>query len=80
MNSSMNDAVSNATSVATASNCGDADAVLTPEAGMPFQPPLGDVSSTDPFSEWLSLMEVVQMLCPEWPVRDNPTRGDYWRL
>lgn len=76
----MNDAVSTDTAAATAIKRVDADALLTPEAGVPFQPPLGDVSSTDPFAEWLSLMEVVQMLCPEWPVRDNPMRGDYWRL
>ena len=58
----------------------DATAVLARDAGVPFQPPLGGVSGLDPFAEWLSLMEVVQMLCPEWPVRDKPTQGSQWRL
>ncbi len=56
------------------------DAVLVREAGLPFQPPLGDASGVDPFTQWLSLMEVVQMLCPVWPVRDRPMRGNHWRL
>jgi hypothetical protein len=54
--------------------------VLASEAGVPFQPPLGKASGMDPFTEWMSLMEVVQMLCPVWPVRDQPMRGDHWRL
>ena len=58
----------------------DASAVLAREAGVPFQSPLGNASGIDPFAEWLSLMEVVQMLCPVWPVRDRPMRGKYWRL
>ena len=36
--------------------------------------------NTDPFAEWLSLMEVVQMLCPAWPVRDKPMLGNQWKL
>jgi hypothetical protein len=55
----------------------DAGAVLVREAGVPFQPPLG---KDDPFVEWLGLMEVVQMLCPTWPVRDGPLLGKEWRL
>jgi hypothetical protein len=55
-------------------------AVLAREAGVPFPPALGHASGTDPFTEWLSLMEVVQMLCPTWPVRDTPMRGKHWRL
>ncbi len=58
----------------------DASAVLVREAGVPFQPPLGNDSGVDPIAEWLSLMEVVQMLCPVWPVRDQPMRGKHWRL
>ncbi len=54
--------------------------ILASEAGVPFQPSLDDASGIDPFAEWLSLMEVVQMLCPVWPVRDQPMRGDHWRL
>lgn len=54
--------------------------VLAREAGIPFTPPLGTASGLDPFVEWLSLMEVVQMLCPVWPVRDTPMQGHHWRL
>ncbi len=57
-----------------------AGAVLAREAGVPFQSVLGKASAVDPIAEWLSLMEVVQMLCPEWPVRDTPTQGEHWRL
>ena len=58
----------------------DAGAVLAREAGVPFQPPMGNDSGIDPIAEWLSLMEVVQMLCPVWPVRDKPMQGNHWRL
>jgi hypothetical protein len=58
----------------------DADAVLAREAGVAFQPPLANDSGVDPIAEWLSLMEVVEMLCPAWPVRDTPFRGNDWRL
>ncbi len=58
----------------------DASTVLAREAGVPFRPPLSNASGIDPIAEWLSLMEVVQMLCPVWPVRDRPKQGDYWRL
>jgi hypothetical protein len=54
--------------------------VLVREAGLPFQPPLGRASGVDPFAEWLALMEVVQMLCPVWPVRDKPMQGNHWRI
>jgi hypothetical protein len=57
-----------------------AGVVLAREAGVPFQPPLGNASGVDPIAEWLSLMEVVQMLCPLWPVRDRPMQGNHWRL
>ena len=58
----------------------NANVVLVREAGVPFQPSLGNPSRIDPFVEWLSLMEVVQMLCPVWPVRDLPMQGNHWRL
>lgn len=58
----------------------DAGAVLAREAGVPFQPPSGGTAGVDPIAEWLSLMEVVQMLCPVWPVRDRPMQGSHWRL
>ena len=54
--------------------------VLAREAGVPFQPSLGGASGVDPIAEWLSLMEVVQMLCPVWQVRDKPMLGDHWRI
>ena len=57
-----------------------ADAVLVREAGVPFQLALGRSSGIDPIVEWLSLMEVVQMLCPVWPVRDRPMQGKHWQL
>ena len=64
----------------TALDRADAVTVLAREAGVPFQLPLGNTSGTDPIAEWLSLMEVVQMLCPVWPVRDKPMQGDHWRI
>ena len=65
--------------VKTQTMLGDSHAplVLAREAGVPFQPPLGNA---DPFAEWLSLMEVVQMLCPDGPVRDRPMLGKQWKL
>ena len=64
----------------TTLKCAGAEAVLAREAGVPFQPSLSSVSGIDPIAEWLSLMEVVQMLCPTWPVRDMPMQGKHWRL
>ena len=63
-----------------APNRADASPVLVREAGVPFQPLLGKACGVDPFIEWLSLMEVVQMLCPVWPVRDRPMQGKHWLL
>jgi hypothetical protein len=57
-----------------------ADAVLVRDGGVPFHPPMGVASGIDPFAEWLSLMEVVQMLCSVWSVRDGPMLGDHCRL
>ena len=68
------------TNAETALNPADANVVRAREAGVPFQPPLGNASGVDPIAEWLSLMEVVQMLCPVWPVRDRPMQGDHWRI
>lgn len=55
-------------------------AVLAGEAGVSFQPAVNPLADADPFVEWLSLMEVVQMLCPVWPVRDKPMQGSHWLL
>ena len=57
-----------------------AEAVLAREAGVPFASVPDSTTQTDPFVEWLSLMEVVEMLCPVWPVREHPMRGEKWRL
>ena len=64
----------------TTANRADASAVLASKAGVPFQPQLSNSSGIDPIAEWLILMEVMQMLCPLWPVRDRPIQGDHWRL
>ena len=68
------------TKAETALNFADAGVVLAREASVPFQPPLGNASGIDPIAEWLSLMEVVQMLCPVWPARDKPMQGTQWLL
>ena len=57
-----------------------ANAILAGEAGVPFVLPPAAQSGIDPFVEWLSLMEVVEMLCPAWPVRDKPFQGNDWRI
>jgi hypothetical protein len=57
-----------------------ASAVLACEAGLPFEPQRDQTEASEPFSEWLSLMEVVHMLCPIWPVRDQAMQGTNWRL
>jgi hypothetical protein len=54
--------------------------VLAREAGIPYQPAGNPLSEADPFDEWLSLMEVVHMLCPVWPVRDKPMQGTHWLI
>ena len=55
----------------------DSDVVLVREAGASYQPPL---ANADPIAEWISLMEVVEMPCPVWPVRDKPMLGKEWKL
>jgi hypothetical protein len=55
----------------------DSRVVLVREAGVPYQP---QGSYEDPIAEWISLMEVVQMLCPVWPARDKPLLGKEWRM
>ncbi|MBB1074724.1 hypothetical protein HUU62_09910 [Rhodoferax sp. 4810] len=56
------------------------DVALVREAGMPFQPAVNSDFNIDPIAEWLSLMEVVEMLCPAWPARVKPMQGNVWRL
>ena len=80
MNFSTDLSASANTNAETGLNRADANAVLAREAGVPFQPLLGNASRIDPIVEWLSLMEVVQMLCPVWPVRDRTMQGNHWRL
>lgn len=57
-----------------------AAAVLASEGGLPYQAAHVNRPEMDPIVEWLSLMEVVQMLCPVWPVRKTPMVGDHWKL
>jgi hypothetical protein len=66
--------------IETALDVTDRPVVLVREAGLPFQAPLSSATGTDPFREWLSLMEVVQMLCPAWSVRDQPMQGQHWKI
>jgi hypothetical protein len=77
LNASPGTATKNPTALSACASATDSGAVLVREAGVPFRPPLGNV---DPFAEWMSLMEVVQILCPAWPVRDKPTLGKQWKL
>lgn len=77
MNSLGNTVDKNQTAMSGSSAATDAGVLLVREAGVPFQPPLGNAA---PFAEWLSLMEVVQILCPDWPVRVQPMQGKEWRL
>jgi hypothetical protein len=76
-NSSRNTVTKNTTALSANAPATDSGEVLVREAGVPFRPQLGNV---DPFVEWLSLMEVVQMLCPAWPVRDKSMLGKEWKL
>lgn len=76
----MNCSPDTTTPTETPPNGTETDAVLAREAGLPFRPRLGHDAGADPIAEWLSLMEVVQMLCPAWPVRDKPMQGMDWRL
>lgn len=63
------------------SQCGtEADWGLAREAGVPFQVGVDSGTGVDPIAQWLSLMEVVQMLCPVWPVREQGMQGNCWRL
>lgn len=43
--------------------------VLVGEGGVPYAP-----GHEDPFVALFELMEVVEALCPEWPVREPDTR------
>jgi hypothetical protein len=58
----------------------EAHGMLAREAGVPFRLAGNIDAGVNPIAEWLSLMAVVQMLCPVWPVRDQPMQGDHWLL
>ncbi|MFM2449752.1 MAG: hypothetical protein RIS44_2202 [Pseudomonadota bacterium] len=58
----------------------DGHVTLVLEAGVPFQMGVNSDTVVDPIAEWLSLMEVVQRLCPVWPVRQKGMQGNCWRL
>jgi hypothetical protein len=76
-NASRSTVTKNPTALSACATATDSGAVLVREAGVPFRLPL---DSLDPFAEWISLTEVVQMLCPAWPVRDRPMLGKEWKL
>ncbi len=79
-NFSMNSSYRNNADPVSAITLPIASAVLAGEAGLPFELPLGDMAENDPIAEWLSLMEVVQMLCPVWPVRNTLIKGHHFLL
>ena len=77
LKASSSTAAKNQTVLSDSASAIDIGSVLVREAGVPYLPKLGNV---DPIAEWLSLMEVVQLLCPVWPVRDKPMIGKEWKL
>lgn len=56
----------------------------TPEGDVP-QPFVGNAVARataadpleDPLQAWLSLMEVIEALCPEWPPRATASGGEF---
>lgn len=55
---------------------GDAPVILAANGGLPRALP----PSADPIADWLDLMEVVEALCPEWPMPEPPQPGWVYRL
>lgn len=47
--------------------------LLVAEAGVAYRPP----NMIDPFFAWMDLMEAVEALCPEWPMRKADEGGVY---
>ncbi len=47
--------------------------LLVAEGGVPYRAS----KSADPFVAWMDLMEAVEALCPEWPVREVDDGGVY---
>lgn len=76
----MNSSGKQANSIDSPGQNTDIEVPLARDAGVTFQPPQNMESDLAPLAEWLSLMEVVQMLCPEWPVRNQPMQGNNWKL
>ncbi len=76
----MSSSIDTATQTETAPQGVEPFDVLAREAGVPFRAAVNDDAPVDPIVEWLDLMEVVQMLCPAWPVRVSPMQGKHWRL
>lgn len=77
MNSSQQTANKPQASSSNPAAAADSSVVLVREAGVPYQP---NLANSDSIVEWISLMEVVQMLCPVWSVRDKPMLGTQWKL
>lgn len=47
--------------------------LLVADAGVTHAP----THSDDPIAQWIDLMEVVEALCPEWPVQDPIYKGPF---
>jgi len=43
------------------------------DGGMPYRA----AADQDPFEAWMSLMEAVEALCPEWPEREVGMKGTF---
>lgn len=54
----------------------DAPVILVADGGLPQALP----PSADPIADWLDLMDVVEALCPEWPVPEPPRPQWVYRL
>ncbi|MCG3170247.1 MAG: hypothetical protein CALGDGBN_01786 [Pseudomonadales bacterium] len=54
----------------------EGEVVLVAEGGVPC----ARVNRDDPIAQWVALMEVVEMLCPQWPVREQLAKGESFRL
>ncbi len=48
-------------------------APLAADGGVAYAP----TPAQDPFQAWMDLMEVVEALCPRWPVRPRLIGGDF---
>lgn len=54
----------------------EAKPLLVAEGGVGYVPP----PQPDPIAAWVELMEVVEALCPRWPVRERKLEAVRFRL